>query len=87
MGFILLQGNAVGRLTATAVSGALSRAEDRMFAAHRLEFWLDTRGRRTRSPNGVPFIAKTRNQQIPSNDAVVSEFPGVRFARVRLVRV
>ena len=38
MGFILLQGNAVGRLTATAVSGALSREENRMFAAHRLEF-------------------------------------------------
>lgn len=38
MGFIMFQGNAVGRLTATAVSGVLSDAEDRMFAAHRLEF-------------------------------------------------
>ena len=38
MGFFMLQGNAAGRLTATAVSGVLSDAEDRMFAAHRLEF-------------------------------------------------
>jgi hypothetical protein len=38
MGFFLLQGNAAGRLTATAVSGVLSREENRMFAAHRLEF-------------------------------------------------
>ncbi|MGH7680716.1 MAG: capsule assembly Wzi family protein [Candidatus Eiseniibacteriota bacterium] len=38
MGFLMLQGNAVGRLTATAVSGVLSDAENRMFAAHRLEF-------------------------------------------------
>lgn len=44
MGFFWLQANAKGRLTATAVSGILSSAEDRMFAAHRLEFaatrWL-----------------------------------------------
>jgi len=38
MGFFMMQANAVGRLTATAVSGVLSDAEDRMFAAHRLEF-------------------------------------------------
>ena len=37
MGFLWLQGNAVGRVTATAVSGILSSAEDRMFAAHRIE--------------------------------------------------
>jgi hypothetical protein len=37
MGFLWLQGNAVGRLTGTAVSGILSSAEDRMFAAHRVE--------------------------------------------------
>lgn len=44
MGFLLLQGTAQGRLTATAVSGVLSSAENRMLAAHRLEFgatrWL-----------------------------------------------
>ena len=45
MGFLWLQGNAVGRVTGTAVSGILSSAEHRMFAAHRLEFaaapWLN----------------------------------------------
>lgn len=37
MGFVWLQGNAVGRVTGTTVSGILSSAEDRMFAAHRIE--------------------------------------------------
>lgn len=45
MGFLWLQGNAAGRVTATAVSGILSSAEHRMFAAHRLELaatpWLN----------------------------------------------
>lgn len=45
MGFAWLQGNVAGRVTGTAVSGILSSAEDRMFAAHRLELaatsWLN----------------------------------------------
>ena len=45
MGFVWLQGNVAGRVTGTAVSGILSSAEDRMFAAHRLELaatpWLN----------------------------------------------
>lgn len=38
MGFLLLQGSASGAVTATAVSGILSRDENRMFAAHRIEW-------------------------------------------------
>jgi hypothetical protein len=44
MGFVTLQGTIAGRLTATALSGYVSLAEDKMLAAHRLEFaatpWL-----------------------------------------------
>ena len=41
MEFFLLQGSAAGAVTATAISGVLSRAEDRMLAAHRIE-WSPT---------------------------------------------
>jgi capsule assembly protein Wzi len=45
MGFLWFQGNAAGRVSATALSGILSYAENRMFAAHRIEFgatrWLN----------------------------------------------
>jgi capsule assembly protein Wzi len=37
MGFLSIQGNVAGRVVGTAVSGILSYAESRMFAAHRLE--------------------------------------------------
>ena len=44
MGYVSLQGRIAGRLTATALSGYVSLAEDKMLAAHRLEFaatpWL-----------------------------------------------
>ena len=44
MGYVTLQGQVAGRLTATAMNGYVSLAEDKMLAAHRLEFaatpWL-----------------------------------------------
>ena len=38
MGFLLFQGSFAGAVTATAVSGVLSSVEDRMLAAHRIEW-------------------------------------------------
>jgi hypothetical protein len=44
MGYFHLRGDFAGRITVTALSGILSREEDRMLAAHRIEFaatpWL-----------------------------------------------
>jgi hypothetical protein len=44
MGFLQLRGDFAGKISVTALSGVLSREEDRMLAAHRIEFaatrWL-----------------------------------------------
>lgn len=58
MEFVLIQGQAAGRVTATALSGVLSRSENRMLAMHRIEF-TPTRRLRLGVAEGVRYFSSS----------------------------
>jgi len=58
MEFVLIQGQAAGRVTASALSGVLSRAENRMLAMHRIEF-VPCRSLRLGIAEGVRYFSSS----------------------------